>query len=94
MGYLGHLGSVQKGDLTPLESRVMTLIRLQIQFAEILLSHFVYGLTKVSVVFFYRRIFTVGYMVITTNLLLVAIALFILVSFFVRNCDRQATPMN
>lgn len=40
-------------------------------------------MTKVSVVLFYKRIFTVGRTTIATNILLVLISLYIVVTFFV-----------
>ncbi|KAI0199450.1 hypothetical protein F4808DRAFT_212108 [Astrocystis sublimbata] len=52
------------------------------QFAEILITHPLYGLTKISTVLLYRRIFTVGRTRIATVVLLVLISVFVAVSFF------------
>ncbi|KAI8944218.1 hypothetical protein F4801DRAFT_585661 [Xylaria longipes] len=52
------------------------------QFAEILITHPLYGLTKISTVLLYRRIFTIGRTRIATVVLLVLISVFVIVSFF------------
>ncbi|CAG8961582.1 hypothetical protein HYFRA_00006116 [Hymenoscyphus fraxineus] len=54
----------------------------KMEFSDILICHFVFGLTKISVVLFYKRIFTTRRFVIAANIILAAITLFILVSFF------------
>lgn len=53
------------------------------EFSDILICHFVFGLTKISVVLFYKRIFTTRRFVLAANIVLVTITLFILISFFV-----------
>ncbi|KAI1407125.1 hypothetical protein F5Y13DRAFT_175585, partial [Hypoxylon sp. FL1857] len=54
----------------------------KIQFADIIICHVVYGFTKISVVLFYKRIFTLGRTTIVMNALLWIISLFLLVTFF------------
>ncbi|KAI0388939.1 hypothetical protein F5Y17DRAFT_166044 [Xylariaceae sp. FL0594] len=52
------------------------------QFAEILITHPLYGLTKISTLFLYRRIFTLGRTRKATIVLLVLTSVFIVASFF------------
>jgi hypothetical protein len=55
----------------------------RLNFIDIILCHFVYGLTKISVVLFCKRIFTIGGTQTATNVLLVIISIFVIVSFLV-----------
>ncbi|KAF7536557.1 hypothetical protein G7054_g4412 [Neopestalotiopsis clavispora] len=65
----------------------------KIQFAAIIICHFVYGLIKISVVLFYKRIFTiVRSFSIASNSLIGLIVLYIIVSFFTMVfCARGVT---
>ncbi|PVH90661.1 hypothetical protein DM02DRAFT_547368 [Periconia macrospinosa] len=72
------LTGAQWSHFTPIQ---FTKLR-KIQFAQILLSHVIFGLTKLSVVFFYKRIFNLGRIVIATNLALALVILFMITSFF------------
>jgi hypothetical protein len=55
----------------------------QIEFTDVILYYVVYGLTKVSVVLFHKRIFVIGKTVLFTNIVLVVISIFMIVSVFV-----------
>ncbi|KAM0163187.1 hypothetical protein ACHAPC_005449 [Botrytis cinerea] len=54
----------------------------EVQFADTLICHFVYGLIKISVVVFYKRIFTSRTFVICANTVLGMISLYMILSFF------------
>lgn len=54
----------------------------KVQFADGLICHFVYGLIKISVVLFYKRIFKGKSFSICANVVLALISLFMAVSFF------------
>ncbi|ESZ92449.1 hypothetical protein SBOR_7166 [Sclerotinia borealis F-4128] len=54
----------------------------EIQFADALICHFVYGLIKLSVVIFYKRIFTSRTFNICANTVLGMISLYMVLSFF------------
>ncbi|KAI0478574.1 hypothetical protein GGR56DRAFT_630884 [Xylariaceae sp. FL0804] len=62
----------------------------QIFFSDILLCHFAYGLIKISVVLFYKRIFLINRRFrIAANTVLVAISIFIILSFFLMLFDAR-----
>ncbi|KAJ8063519.1 hypothetical protein OCU04_007394 [Sclerotinia nivalis] len=54
----------------------------EVQFADTLICHFVYGLIKVSVVVFYKRIFTSRTFNICANIVLGMISVYMILSFF------------
>ncbi|KAI0197965.1 hypothetical protein F4808DRAFT_437242 [Astrocystis sublimbata] len=55
----------------------------KVQLAAILICHFVYGLIKISVVLFYKRIFTVDPSFnLSANIVISAISIYMIVSFF------------
>ncbi|THV53661.1 hypothetical protein BGAL_0045g00200 [Botrytis galanthina] len=54
----------------------------EVQFADTLICHFVYGLIKISVVVFYKRIFTSRSFIICANTVLGMISLYMILSFF------------
>ncbi|KAF2836969.1 hypothetical protein M501DRAFT_211771 [Patellaria atrata CBS 101060] len=64
-----------------------------VEFSDILLSHFVYGLIKLSVLFFYKRIFfPFDRFIFAANIIIGATILFIIVSFFtVLFCTRDVS---
>lgn len=65
----------------------------EVQFADTLICHFVYGLIKISVVVFYKRIFTSRHFNICANIVLGMISLYIILSFFV-SVDDASGGMN
>ncbi|KAH6663752.1 hypothetical protein B0J14DRAFT_707004 [Halenospora varia] len=54
----------------------------KLEFSDILLCHFIFGLTKLSIILFYKRIFSIGHFTTFANIALVAASLFISLSFF------------
>ncbi|PVI08120.1 hypothetical protein DM02DRAFT_621663 [Periconia macrospinosa] len=73
-----HLHGVPWDTLTPdkwISSR-------KLQFSDILVCHLIYGLTKISIVLFYKRVFTLGRFRIAANATLALIIVFIILSFF------------
>jgi len=60
----------------------------KVQFADVLICHFLYGLIKISVVLFYKRIFQGKTFNACANVVLVLIGMFMAISFFV----SETTP--
>ncbi|KAI1130819.1 hypothetical protein F5Y10DRAFT_288556 [Nemania abortiva] len=81
-GVCAHLTGVPWSDLS-----VSDLVKYRkVEFSLLLISHFIYGLAKISVILFYKKIFTIDpAFKITANVTLGAISLYIIASFFIEN---------